>query len=134
VEFTGSPSEETHDRLWRQCARDLRRLRARMGAGWELMTAYTLERARTASLHATRQSLMQQFGSPAISSSSLEDITVPTALIWGRQNLAIPLAVAEAASERYGWPLHIIEDCADDPPVEQPDAFLKALDRALGGP
>ena len=27
-----------------------------------------------------------------------------------------------------------IEDCADDPPVEQPDAFLKALDHALGRP
>jgi hypothetical protein len=54
--------------------------------------------------------------------------------LWGRQNLAIPLGGAEAASERYGWPPHIIEDCADDPPVEQADAFLTALDRALGGP
>jgi pimeloyl-ACP methyl ester carboxylesterase len=134
MEFTGRPSEETHDSLWTQCAHDLRRMRVRMGAGWELIRAYNLDRARTASLHATQQSLMQQFGLPPISPSSLEGITVPTALIWGRHNLAIPLAVAEAASERYGWPLHIIEDCADDPPVEQPDAFLKALDRGLGRP
>jgi pimeloyl-ACP methyl ester carboxylesterase len=134
MEFTGSPGEETHDSLWRQCAHDLQRMRARMGAGWELIRAYTLDRARTASLHATQQSLMQQFGLPRISPSSLEGITVPTALIWGRHNLAIPLAIAEAASERYGWPLHTIEDCADDPPVEQPDAFLKALDQALGPP
>jgi pimeloyl-ACP methyl ester carboxylesterase len=75
---------------------------------------------------------MQQFGLPPISPSSLAGITVPTALIWGRHNLAIPLAVAEAARERYGWPLHIIEDSADDPPVEQPHLFLKALDRLLG--
>jgi len=132
MEFTGSPSEETHDRLWGQCAHDLHRMRGRMGAGWELIRAYTLDRARTASLHATQQSLMQQFGLPPISPSSLAGITVPTALIWGRHNLATPLAVAEAARERYGWPLHIIEDSADDPPVEQPDLFLKALDRLLG--
>lgn len=134
MDFTGNPSEETHDGLWMHCAHDLPRLRARMGPGWELIRAYTLDRARTPSLHATQQSLMQQFGLPAISPSDLESIGVPTALIWGRHNLAIPLAVAEAASERYGWPLHIIEDCADDPPVEQPEAFLQALDRALGRP
>lgn len=134
MEFTGSPGEKTHDSLWMQCAHDLQRMRARMGAGWELVRAYTLDRACTAALHATQQSLMQQFGLSPISPSSLEGITVPTALIWGRHNLAVPLAIAEAASERYGWPLHIIEDCADDPPVEQPDAFLKALGRALGRP
>jgi pimeloyl-ACP methyl ester carboxylesterase len=133
MEFTGNPSEETHDSLWRQCARDLPRMRGRMGPGWELIRAYTLDRARTASLHATQQSLMQQLGVLPIAPSSLEGITVPTALIWGRHNRAIPLAVAEAARERYGWRLHIIEDCADDPPVEQPGAFLEALDRVLGG-
>ena len=35
--------------------------------------------------------------------------------------------VAEAASARYGWPLRVIEDCADDPPRDQPEAFLEAL-------
>ena len=30
------------------------------------------------------------------------------------------LAVAEEASARFGWPLHVIENCNDDPPVEQP--------------
>jgi hypothetical protein len=27
--------------------------------------------------------------------------------------------------------LHVIEDAADDPPMEQPAAFLRALDSAL---
>jgi hypothetical protein len=39
--------------------------------------------------------------------------------------------VAEEASARYGWPLHVIEDAADDPPIEQPEAFLRALHTAL---
>ncbi|MGH7527453.1 MAG: alpha/beta fold hydrolase, partial [Gemmatimonadales bacterium] len=61
-------------------------------------------------------------------------IRVPTTLIWGRHDRATPLRTAEAASERYGWPLHVIEDSADDPPIEQPEAFLAALRTALALP
>ena len=39
--------------------------------------------------------------------------------------------MAEAASERYGWPLEIVEEAGDDPPLEQPQAFLRALRPAL---
>jgi len=43
------------------------------------------------------------------------------------------LGVADAASARYGWPLHAIEHCGVDPHVEQPDAFLDALRAELDG-
>ena len=70
---------------------------------------------------------------PAIAPADLARIAVPTTLIWGRHDLATRLAVAEAASERYGWPLHVVEGAADDPAVEQPEAFVRALsDRARG--
>ena len=69
---------------------------------------------------------------PAIPPADLARIVVPTTLIWGRHDLATPLRIAEAASARYGWPLHVIEDAADDPPIEQPEAFLTALRAALG--
>ena len=59
-------------------------------------------------------------------------IAVPTTLIWGRHDLATRLSIAEAASARYGWPLHVIENAADDPPIEQPEAFVRALRAALG--
>jgi hypothetical protein len=42
------------------------------------------------------------------------------------------LRIAEAASERYGWPLHVIDNCADDPPRDQPEAFLRTLHTTLG--
>jgi hypothetical protein len=42
------------------------------------------------------------------------------------------LKVVEAASVRYGWPPHVIEDARDDPAIEQPAAFLEALRIALG--
>lgn len=131
AEYLACPNEETHDGLWRHCALDLGRLRARMGHDWDLIRAYNLDRAGTALLRATQQSLMQQFGLPAIAPAVLQGITVPVALIWGRHDRAIPLAVAEAASKRYGWPLQVIENAADDPPMEQPAAFLAALASAL---
>lgn len=132
ADFIADPTEDTHDRLWRQCAFDLDRLRDRMGDSWKWIQAYNLDRARTAALHSTQQSLMEQFGMPGIPEAELNRIAVPTTLIWGRHDLATPLSVAEAASERYGWPLHVIEDAADDPPIEQPAAFLKMLGAAFG--
>lgn len=131
ADFMVEPTSETHDRLWRQCAFDLDRLRDRMGASWDRIKAYNLDRACITSLRATQQILMEQFGMPAIPTAELKRIAVPTTLIWGRHDLATRLSVAEAASVRYGWPLHVIEDAADDPPFEQPEAFLKALGAAL---
>ena len=75
---------------------------------------------------------MEQFGISAIPPTDLARIGVPTTLIWGRHDLATQLQIAEAASARYAWPLQVIENAADDPPMEQPEAFLKALRAALG--
>jgi pimeloyl-ACP methyl ester carboxylesterase len=129
--FLSGPDEETHDGLWRYCAFDLNRLRRQMGESWDLIKAYNLDRARALSLHATQQSLMEQFGMPAISPAELERIAVPTTLIWGRHDLATPLSVAEAAGKRYGWQLCVVEDAADDPPIEQPEPFLEALNKVF---
>lgn len=133
TDFVTLPTEDTHDRLWQRCAFDLDSLRNRMGESWEWLKAYNLDRARATNLHAAQHSLMTQFGLAAIPPAELERIAVPTALIWGRHDLATQLAVAEAASTRYGWPLAVIENAADDPPIEQPEAFLRALRTALAG-
>ena len=74
---------------------------------------------------------MQEFGLHAIPAEELERIRVPTTLVWGRQDLATSLAVAEAASARYGWPLRVVEECADAPALEQPEALVAALRVAL---
>jgi FAD/FMN-containing dehydrogenase/pimeloyl-ACP methyl ester carboxylesterase len=123
--FMAEPTLQTHEGLWRHCAHDLDRLRHELGGRWDSFAAYNLDRARTPSVAASLGDLMHRFGLPA--TGDLERIGVDTSLIWGRHDLATPLTVAEAASARYDWPLHVIEDCADDPPVEQPEAFLDAL-------
>jgi len=131
--FLAQPAECTHAELWRHCAFDLDTLRQRMGERWLHFEAYNLDRARTPSVQAAVAILMEHFAVPAIPTSDLARIAVPTALIWGRHDLATPLAVAEDASARFGWPLHVIENCNDDPPVEQPEALFRTLRVALDG-
>jgi pimeloyl-ACP methyl ester carboxylesterase len=129
--FLSHPEEATHDALWQRCAFDLQALRDGLGAKWDLIKAYNLDRALRPELKAVQTALMGQFGFPAIEPAELQKISVPTTLIWGRHDLATPLPVAQAASARYGWPLVIIENAADDPPLEQPAAFVQALRAAL---
>jgi pimeloyl-ACP methyl ester carboxylesterase len=127
------PTERGLQRSFRNyCFVDLDRLRGEMGERYEWMAAYALDRFRTPSVKATmRSSLMKQLAA-AIPSADLARIAVPTTLIWGRHDLGVRLNVAEAASTRYGWPLHVIENARDDPAIEQPAAFLDALRTALG--
>jgi len=132
TDFITQPTEDAHDRLWRRCAFDLDGLRHRMGESWVSLKTYNLDRARMPGLQVAQHSLMEQFGMPAIPPTELERIAVPTILIWGRHDLATQLPIAEAVSARYGWPLHVIESAGDDPPMEQPEAFLKTLRTALG--
>jgi ubiquinone/menaquinone biosynthesis C-methylase UbiE len=75
--------------------------------------------------------MLKSLGLPPIPPQELDEIRVPTTLIWGRHDRANRLSVATAASERYGWPLHVVEEAADDPGRDQPRAFLEALAAAL---
>jgi hypothetical protein len=131
--FLEQPTERTHQDLWRYCAFDLDGLRQRMGRQWQPFEAYNLDRARAPNVQAALATLMESYGMPAIPPTDLARIALPTTLIWGRHDLATPLAVAEAASARYGWSLHVIENANDDPPVERPQALLGAVRAALGG-
>lgn len=129
--FMAEPTEESHDALWERCAFDLDRLTEQLGADWDRLKAYNLDRARDPRPKATQHGLMETFGMPPIPPEVLEEIEVPVTLIWGRHDLATPLAVAEAASERYGWPLVVIDGAADDPALERPGAFVDAVRGAL---
>jgi pimeloyl-ACP methyl ester carboxylesterase len=126
IGFLARPTERTYGRFMRQCSFDLDGLREQMGDRWEPFVAYNLELARGPGAKAAGR-LMRELGIPRIPPEDLARIAVPTTLIWGRRDRANRLRIAEAASSRYGWPLHVIEDCADDPPRDQPEAFLEAL-------
>jgi pimeloyl-ACP methyl ester carboxylesterase len=131
MDFLSQPTDDTIDRLWARCAFDLDGLREGMGERWTALKAYALDRARSSAGQAALHAMMEQFGFPPIAPAELARITVPTTLIWGRHDLATALEAAESASARYGWPLYVIEGAGDDPAIEQPEAFVRAL-RAAG--
>jgi pimeloyl-ACP methyl ester carboxylesterase len=129
--FLMRPTDRTYTRFMRQCSFDLDGLRHELGPRWEPFLAYSLERAREPNAKIAGR-LFREFGIPPVSPDDLARIAVPTTLIWGRHDRANRLRIAQDATARYGWPLHVIENCADDPPRDQPLAFLEALRTALG--
>ncbi len=124
------PSERAYNRFMKHCSADLPRLREDMGERWQPYVSYSLELARSPRAKAMRQ-MMRDVGLPRIPSDRLARIRVPTTLIWGRHDEANSVRIAHAASAHYQWPLHVIEDCADDPARDRPEAFLHALRAAL---
>lgn len=130
--YLAAPDGRTFEALWRRCAFDLDGVRDRLGERWDDYTAYTLDRAVAPGASDALMALMEQFGFPPIPPEDLARIAVPTTLIWGRHDLATSLSVAEAASTRYGWPLHVIEKAGDDPATDQPERFVEVLLAVLG--
>ena len=128
--YLHAPNERTHDALWGQCVFDPAGVQDRLGNDWQLIKAANLNGAGASGISALT-SWMNEFGIPAIPAEVLERIDTPTTLIWGRHDRATPLAVAEGASKQYGWKMEIIEDAADDPALEQPEAFVSAFRRAI---
>ena len=116
----------------RQCTVEFDAVREGLGDRWQPYHAYTVDRARTASGKAALRVLMRDLALPVIPQTELAGLAVPTTLIWGRHDPAMRLRIAEAASATHGWPLHVIENAGDDPPIEQPEAFVEALRSALG--
>jgi pimeloyl-ACP methyl ester carboxylesterase len=114
-----------------QCLADPGEFDRQLGATSVALRDYSLDRARSPRVKSAMRVLMREVGVPAIPPDELAGITIPTTLIWGRHDRANRLRVAEAASARLGWPLHVIDGAADDPPMEQPVAFAEALQAAI---
>jgi pimeloyl-ACP methyl ester carboxylesterase len=129
--YLARPTQRSRDRMLQHCMVDLDRVREQMADRWEPFQTYVIDRMHTPGLKAALPVLMRKLGLRAIPKPDLTRIAVPTTLIWGARDPVTRLRTAETASKRYGWPLHVIEDAGDDPAVEQPEAFLRALRTAL---
>jgi pimeloyl-ACP methyl ester carboxylesterase len=129
--FFSNPTEHTLDGLWNQCLFDVSTVRTHMANDWDAINVYVLDRMQVPTRLSSVRLLMDHFGMPAIPEDTLAHIAVPTTLIWGREDRATPLSVAEARSTKFGWPLHVIDDAADDPTPDQPDVFLNTLREVL---
>jgi 2-hydroxymuconate-semialdehyde hydrolase len=69
-----------------------------------------------------------------IPDADLRRIEVPTDLLWGRHDRMVPLALARGAAERLGWPLHVVDESAHAPHMEQPEAFVDSLSAIVDAP
>jgi pimeloyl-ACP methyl ester carboxylesterase len=131
MRFAARPSPRSRDRMFNQCFLDMNRVAELNGEQWQSLGDYAVDRARDSGVQSAMRRLIPRFGAPPIPSGDLAGIETPTTLIHGRHDLQVRLRRAQSASEKYGWPLHVIEDCRDDPAVEQPAAFLRALRSAI---
>lgn len=131
--FFSEPSGPSHEQLWQHCAHDLEGLKRQMAETWKDFEDYNVETASSPALGASVPKLLELFAQNPLEPALLERISAPVTLVWGRHDRATPFAVAEAASKRYGWPLHIIEGANDDPPVERPEALVLVLRDVLSG-
>jgi 2-hydroxymuconate-semialdehyde hydrolase len=106
-------------------------LTRRQDPGWyDAFVAYTCSRAASPSVGRAMRSLVRD-GTRRIADDELRRIAPPTALLWGRHDRMVPLALASAARSRLGVALHVVEDAGHVPHVEAPAAFADALCRAM---
>lgn len=132
--FLARPTEASRDRLFHQCFGDRDALAVEAADVWDDLMTCALAGAQDPKLQTAMRTMMPKVGLPPIAPDDLAGITVPTTLIHGRDDLQVSLATATAASCRYGWPLHVIDEVRDDPAIERPAEFMAALDVALGPP
>jgi pimeloyl-ACP methyl ester carboxylesterase len=123
------PTERNSERFERWAFLDLERTRQRDPEWFDAFRAYSLARAIVPHVKRTMRQLIK-IGTRQITSAELQLIKVPTSLLWGRHDRMAPLRLAEAASSKFGWPLHAIDDAGHVPHIEQPEGFLRGASAA----
>lgn len=124
------PTLRNHARLERFVLLDRERTRALDPTWFDAFSANCCMQARRRSVRRTGRRLVVEQTRP-MPVADLRRISVPTALLWGRDDRMVPIAIAEHARATTGWPLHVVEGAAHAPHMEQPARFLDALGDAM---
>jgi 2-hydroxymuconate-semialdehyde hydrolase len=126
IRFALRPSESNAERFDRWAFSDVDRARQMDPEWFQAFNDYTRSRAVVPHVKRTMRQLVRS-GTKQVPDAELRRIDVRTALLWGRHDRFVPVGLAESASTRLGWPLHVIDDAGHVPHIEQPQAFLDAL-------
>ena len=126
IRFSLRPSAANAERFDRFLLLDLDHTRALHSSWYEAFDEYNRAQDRLKQVKKTMNRLVS-LATKQIPDEVLTRIDGPVHLIWGRHDRMVPLTTAEAAAKRHGWPLHLVEDAAHAPHLEQPDAFLDVL-------
>lgn len=131
MRFMAKPTKERFGPFFDQCMFNASGVQRGFADDWEPFFEDYLANLQQEEQRDAAGALIKHLGAKRIPHEELAAIRAPTALIWGRNDKATPVGVAERASRRYGWPLHVVEESGDDPKLERPKAFLDALSEAL---
>ncbi len=132
IRVTLRPTPRNNERFERYALLDLDDTRARMPDWFAAFEAYSLECARLRHVKRTMGTLIK-LGSKPVPPAELEAARLPVSLLWGRGDRMTPLALAEQAQARFGWPLRVIERAGHVPHIERPDEFAAALEEVARG-
>jgi pimeloyl-ACP methyl ester carboxylesterase len=132
IRFALRPNERNEERFERFALLDRERTRRRDPAWFDSFSAYALSCARVPHIKRTMSGLIKA-GTTRVPDAELQRIAIPAALLWGRHDRMTPLPLAEAASTRLAWPLHVVDEAAHVPHIEQPHGFVERLTDALRG-
>jgi 2-hydroxymuconate-semialdehyde hydrolase len=130
IRFDLRPTPPNLERFERWAFRDLEGARRRDAAWLGAFENYLLQRGAVQHVKRTMRRLAR-LGSSRTPDGDLRRITVPTALLWGEGDRMVPRTLADQASARLGWPLHVIEGAGHVPHIERPEQFQRALAGAL---
>lgn len=130
IRFALRPSESNAERFDRWAFVDLDRARRQDPDWFDAFSVYS--RARALVPHVKR-TMRQLIGSctKQVPDEELQRIGVPTTLLWGAHDRFVPLGIAQRASSRLGWPLHVIGDTGHAAHLEHPEAWVNALEEAM---
>jgi 2-hydroxymuconate-semialdehyde hydrolase len=126
MRFDLRPSEANLIRFERWAHLDLDGTRRGEPKWYEAFDGYMLSRGATPHVKRTMRQLIRA-GTKRIPDAELERVQAPTSLLWGRHDRMVPLSLGERTSSKLGWPLHVVDNAAHIPHMEQPNAFLRAL-------
>jgi pimeloyl-ACP methyl ester carboxylesterase len=83
---------------------------------------------------ASRRATLAPWGQRRLVLQELPEVTVPTLVVWGRDDLVFPLAQGRVATDRLpDGRLAVIPGCGHLPHVERPDRFLAEVEPFLAG-
>ena len=131
LRFELRPTARNNERFERFALLDRDRTRLRNPEWFDAFSSYGLSCALRPHTKRTMKQLIR-LGTKRISDEALQQLPVPTALLWGVRDRMVTAALATRAHERFGWPLSMVPDAAHVPHMEQPELFLKALRELLG--
>jgi pimeloyl-ACP methyl ester carboxylesterase len=131
IRFDLQPTQRNQERFERWAFLDSALTKRQDPAWFDALDAYTVARGRVRQVKRTMRQLIR-IGTRQIPDAELRRVDIPTALLWGRHDRMVPLRLAENASARLDWPLHVVDGVGHAPHLEQPDAFVRTLHAALG--